>query len=289
MVPNYSDLTYFVEVAQTKNISRAAERLGIAQPSLSSAIKRLENSFNVSLLIRSRSGVQLTKAGQELYSKSKLFIFNWDQLKSEIVKRQTSIIGRYSIGCHSSVALYTLSYFLPKLICDHQDLEVEIIHDLSRKITERIISFEIDFGIVVNPVRHPDLVIKELCNDEVSFWISKKINSHQKFDFKKMVLICDPNLIQTQKLILSLEKKKIYFRRIIKTTDLEVVADLVNAGLGVGILPKRVATRASGYNLQILNDQLPSFHDRICLVYRQDAQKTTASQIIISSIIKNIN
>ena len=49
MLPNFSDLTYFLEVANTTNISRAAERLGITQPSLSAAMKRLEDSVKAQI------------------------------------------------------------------------------------------------------------------------------------------------------------------------------------------------------------------------------------------------
>jgi DNA-binding transcriptional LysR family regulator len=55
------DLKYLIEVANTKNISRAAERIGIAQPSLSLAIKRLEEACGVALIVRSKNGVQMTK------------------------------------------------------------------------------------------------------------------------------------------------------------------------------------------------------------------------------------
>mgnify|MGYP006232143967 FL=1 len=243
MLPNFSDITYFIEVAQTKNISRAAERLGITQPSLSSAIKRLESSLGVQLFIRSRSGVQLTLAGKELLGKGRMLLLNWEQLKADINKKESDVSGEFVIGCHPSVALYSLPHFLPDLLQKYPELEVKLRHDLSRKITEGIISFEIDFGIVVNPIRHPDLVIKELCTDRVMFWRSRKKSSTQNLDPNKGVLICDLNLNQVQKLIGRQEKKKQGFRRVIQSGNLEVITELTASGAGVGILPSRVAKR----------------------------------------------
>jgi DNA-binding transcriptional LysR family regulator len=284
ILPTFADITYFIEVAQTKNISRAAERLGITQPSLSSAMKRLEDSLGVTLFIRGRSGVQLTKAGRELLGKGRLLLLNWEQLRTDINKKETGVSGQYIIGCHPSVALYSLSSFLPNLVHQYPELEIKLTHDLSRKITEGVISFEIDFGIVVNPVRHPDLVINELCTDDVSFWTAAKPSVTQSLDSNKGVLICDLNLIQVQKLIDDLQKRNQGFKRVIQSSSLEVITDLTASGVGVGILPKRVATRVSTQKLRPLNDSLPIFKDKICLIYRADAQKTHGSRIIIDAI-----
>lgn len=283
MVPNYFDISYFIEVAESGNISRAAERLGITQPSLSSSIKRLESLLGVDLLIRSRTGVQLTKPGREFLTQGRKLLQQWEQIKLEVTKREDTISGQYVLGCHPSVSLYTLSQFLPSLIQRHPELEVKIVHDLSRKITEGVISFEIDFGIVVNPVKHPDLVIRELCRDEVHFWRSENPSSTQQPQTKDAVLICDPNLTQVQKMLIDLSKKGVFFPRTVTSSNLEVITDLVSSGTGIGVLPQRVAKNSSR-PLQIVDRNWPSFQDRICLVYRSDFQKTKGSQKILKCI-----
>lgn len=286
--PTYADITYFIEVARIKNISRAAERLGITQPSLSSAIKRLEDAVGATLFIRGRTGVQLTKAGIELLRKGRLFLLNWDQLKTDINKKEQGISGEYIIGCHSSIALYSLSSFLPDIMQKYSELEIKLVHDISRNITEGVISFEIDFGIVANPIRHPDLVIKELRTDEFLFWTAAKPSSTQSLDPKTGVLICDLNLLQVQKLLGSLKKKNFVFKRIIQSSSLEVITDLTASGVGIGILPKCVATHTSTQKLKPLDEQLPVFKDKICLVYRADAQTTQSSKMIIDAIKMNV-
>lgn len=288
MLPNLTDVTYFIEVALTKNISRAAERLGIAQPSLSSAVKRLESTLGVILFIRGRSGVQLTKARKEFFAKSRLLLLNWEQLRADVNKKEKEVSGEYVLGCHPSVALYTLSRFIPQLVQHYPELEIKLVHDLSRKVTEGVISFEIDFGIVVNPVRHAELVIKELCTDDVAFWTASKPSSTQNLNSKSGVLICDLNLAQVQKLIDELQRTGKGFKRVIHSSDLQVITDLTASGAGVGILPKRVATRMSSQMLKPLSGDLPVFKDKVCLIYRADAQKVHGSRIIIDAIRKSV-
>lgn len=277
MVPNFSDLLYFVEIAETQNISRAAERLGVSQPSLSTSIKRLEDSLDTQLLLRTKSGVRLTKDGHFFMTKVNELIQQWSGIRDGIKQSSTEATGRYRLGCHSAVAQYTLTQFLPQLMHDHPKLEIELYHDLSRKVCEQVISFELDIGIVVNPVSHPDLVIKEICQDTIQFWFSTSAKN-----VNKDVLICNPQLLQTQDILQRMRKKKLDFARTINSSSLDVIADLVKSGAGVGILPTRVAQI---HNFKLFNKDYPNYNDRICLVYRADMPKTYANRLIVEAIL----
>jgi LysR family transcriptional regulator, cell division regulator len=281
MFPSPSDLQYFIEVSHTLNISRAAERLGISQPTLTLAVKRLEHSFGVPLLIRSKSGVRLTQAGLQLVSQARLLLYEWERIRGDAIRNESEVRGRYLIGCHPSVAIYSLPDFLPELLQENPALEIKLVHDLSRKITEDVISFKVDFGIVVNPWDHPDLVIKPLLTDEITLWTGKKPSPLQDPSSGEGVLICDPDLVQSQVLMKQMAKREIIFRRIVTTSSLEVITALVSAGAGVGILPGRVAQAAG---LKLLMKEAPKFSDKICLIYRADAQRSKASRLVAKKI-----
>ena len=283
MLPNSNDLYFFLEVAATENMSRAAERLGISQPALSQAMKRLEHNFEQELLVRGKNGVQLTKAGEKLTQKARKLLEDWEHLKESSKREEESLVGRYSLGIHTSVALYTLKKFLPQLLKSYSGLNFKLEHDLSRKITEDVISFKLDFGLVVNPVGHPDLVIKELFKDEVCFFKAKKSSGLNDLDSEDKVLIAEPDLNQTQQL-LAKTKKQIQFTRYLTSSSLEVIKDLVLSGAGIGIIPTRVV----GNEIKKLEklDSLPKFTDRICLVYRADLQKSQAARFLSREIQK---
>ena len=238
MLPSASEIQYFLEVAETLNISRAAERLGISQPTLSISVQRLEQSLGTPLLLRGKTGVRLTKTGARFAVHAKNLVEQWERLRAESISEETEVKGRISVGCHISVALYSLPSFVSELMTTHPELELIFQHDLSRKITERVVSFECDFGIVVNPYSHPDLRIVQLALDEVTFWRAQGI-------FADDVLICEPELIQTQTLMAKMKKlapaNGYEFRRTLRSSSLEVVAGLAAAGAGIAILPTRVA------------------------------------------------
>lgn len=283
MLPSFSDIRYFVEVASTGNISRASERLGISQPSLSLAIKRVEDSLGAKLLLRNKTGVELNQAGKKFSVEAKKLLNQWEQIKSQTLSSQEEIVGQYSIGCHQSVALYSIPFFLNKLMGANPDLEIELKHDLSRKITEEVISFKIDFGIVVNPTQHPDLIIKNLATDKVTLWTANKASVNQDLKKDQAVLICDPNLLQTQSIFKKLDKQGFQFKRTITSKSLELITSMVAEGVGVGILPTRVAQLSKNGKLKPMSSS-PFFNDKICLIYRADAQKTKAAKTIAASI-----
>jgi DNA-binding transcriptional LysR family regulator len=283
MLPSASELQYFLEVASTLNVSRAAERLGVSQPALSLAIRRLEDNVGAPLLIRERTGVQLSRAGRRLAQQARELLGDWERVRASALAEEKGVAGRYVIGCHVSVALYALPSFLPQLLEENPKLEVRLVHDLSRRITEQVISFQIDFGLVINPVSHPDLVMKKLCSDEVKLW-SAASKENRKSGLHE-VLICDPDLSQAQSLMKQMARKGYEFKRTLTTPSLEVVRSMTALGCGLGILPSRVATLEP--SIKPLKDS-PVFHDELYLVYRRDAHQSEASRKIVTTVSEGL-
>ncbi len=280
MIPSASDLNYFLEIATTLNLSRAAERLGVSQPSMTLSLKRLEESVGTPVFLRSKKGVSLTPAGRALLTKVRSLLQDWDQIQAKAVSSHRELRGVFNVGCHPSVALYTLPQALSEIIPEYPELELSFLHDLSRKITEAVISLRCDLGIVVNPVHHPDLIIRKICEDEVTFWQSAKA-----LKVPQDVLICDPNLLQSQDLIKKLKKAGFEFQRKIETTNLELVAELTAAGCGIGILPTRVAQKAKMGTL-IRKKNGPVFKDEISVIYRVENKSLAAIQVLTQAIEK---
>ncbi len=276
---NQTDLKYFLELSQTLHLTRASERLGITQPALSHCVKRLESDLNCQLFLRSKKGVQLTPAGTKLKQSANSMIQQWENLKQNISDDIETPQGVIKLGVHSAVAQYSLS-FLGSFLKKNPAIEVQLTHGLSRYMTEQVVSSVLDAAFAVNPAPHPDLIIKEICRDEVCLWKAKNCQNDD-------VLIIEPSLLQTQDILQKLNKKGFNFKRVIESSSLEVIANLVAQGVGCGIVPERV--------LQIYEQQsyekvkgAPQFSDKICLVYKQEFRKVKRGQIFIESILHSL-
>lgn len=102
------------------------------------------------------------------------------------------------------------------------------------------------------------------------------------------VLICDPDLIQTQSLLKSYKNKGVTFNRMLSITNLEIAANLALKGAGIAILPACVAHNM-GKNQLIRVKNSPVYSDQICLVYRHENRNIEAIQEIIRTIKKFVS
>ncbi|MCB0377522.1 MAG: LysR family transcriptional regulator [Bdellovibrionales bacterium] len=267
-LPDPHDLIYFQEIARTQNLSRAAERLGVGQPTLSLSLKRLEETLAIQLFVRRSRGLELTIAGQRLLRECNGLMDSWERIVSETRKSKTELIGRFRFGCHPSVGIYTLGPNLKSLMSQYPGIEIELQHGLSREICEGVISGKIDFAIVINPIEHPDLVIHRLAGDEVGFWRTKR--------GVEDVLIYNPALSQSQNLIKKIRQP---FARTMTSDSLELMATLADAGVGTAILPSRVVKAIAPKLIRVFEKH--RFLDEVAFVYRVDLPKTAGSQCIV--------
>lgn len=282
MIASPNELIYFLELAKVLNFSRASERIGISQPSLSAAIKRLEYSLGTELFLRDKHKVILTQAGKNLVLHAKNLLQLWDTTKSACLASQHEVQGKIIVGAHPTVAITLLPKFFGTLLSTYPQLEVQLKHDLSRKIMEEVINLSIDVGIVVNPIKHPDLVITPLFEDEITGWQSTKSN-----ELTHKTIICDPELIQTQWILKRIYKKGAKYKRMITSNNLEVIASLTATGVGIGILPGNIISTSYKNKLSRVSG-LPVYKDEICLVYRHENRSIKSMQVVVAAIKNSI-
>lgn len=282
---NLTDLRYFLVTAENKNISKAATELGIRQPSLSLAIKRLEENLDCILFIRSKKGVSLTREGKLLFQKAQEVLNLWEETVSEVTNIKFDLSGTIRFGCHPSVGLYSLKYFLPKFLTKNPKIHFSIENDLSRNILDRIVNSELDIGLVINPSEHPDIIKTKILTDEVCLWGTT--SSMKNIESKKLALICDPSLTQSMEIIKKIAKTKFKFEKTIHTGNLENIVNLVQSGVGIGIIPTKVV-KESGKKL-IRIDSLPMFRDELYLVYRYENKGLKLLSELVKSIKENLH
>lgn len=270
-----TDLKYFLELSRTLHLTRSAERLAVTQPTLSHSLKRLENEIGCDLFVRSKKGLKLTSAGERLKQSAGELLTRWDEIKSTAVSEVETEQGLIKIGCHTAVAQYALKDFLPQFLKNYPKIQIQLVHGLSRHMTEQVISSGLDVAIAVNPIQHPDLIIKEICTDEVTLWKAKNCVNDD-------ILLADSNLVQSQNIMQKLQKKGHHFSRVIESSSLEVISNLIANSAGVGIVPSRVLKQYEQTKLEKIKDA-PVFHDRICLVYKPEFKKLKRAEAFLKS------
>lgn len=267
------DIENFIATSGCKSIVEAARLLEIGQPSLSESIKRLEQDCGSILFYRSRSGIQLTPVGRTFRSRAQKATDALNELEASEENGPTNWTSQISIGCHPTVAQYTVPKALAYLKKHSPEYKISLRHDLSRIIQSEVQRGLIDVGVVINPAEVPDLIIRSLGTDTFSVWSSSARASELD------TIICNPDLFQTQSI---LKKWKAKPAKIISTDSLDLICRLVSENIGFGILPER-AVGLSKLELRQMK-LLPTFEDKICLIYRPEFGKSMQGKTVIEAL-----
>jgi DNA-binding transcriptional LysR family regulator len=149
-------LRYFLAVYEELHFGRAAERLHIAQPPLSQAIRKLEQELDVQLFLRTSRAVEATPAGTVLAEEARRVLAGFDFAITETrqVGRGTSPL---KIGCLLWLPTVRLQRFIAELKKRDENLRTEVTHLLGRDQVDRLRSGQLDLGVLWHPEAYPEL------------------------------------------------------------------------------------------------------------------------------------
>lgn len=266
--------------------------MGISAPSLSYSIKKLEQVTGAALLVRKKTGVSLTPAGENLYNFCKKYFRDMDEMQSNLELNINLERKKVKVGTFQTLAIY----FWPLLVDsieNKSEISISITTNRSAAILESLMKKEIDVALTVESIQNPHLIRHELFKDEYSFYISKKFKTDllSDDDIRAQTLIYIPDAIDhTGK---SLQQYKhlwgLMFKEEFELDSLEVVGEFVKKGYGVGILPNKVAQSLKAHikPIQIKSCPEKKFgQHRFYLSYRNDLD---LSQYLLNVILSAAN
>ena len=145
-------LEYFIMVAKEGNITRAAERLHITQPTLSRQISDLENELNTQLFIRGKRSIVLTESGQLLMQRAQELVNLVAKTERDLLESNNELIGTISIGCVESEA----SRILVRWMKAFRDSQACVVFDLvsanGDDLREKLDRGMLDLAILLEPI-----------------------------------------------------------------------------------------------------------------------------------------
>jgi DNA-binding transcriptional LysR family regulator len=281
-------LRYFARIAELGSFTAAARELHVSQPSLSVAVRKLEESLGASLLHRSRHGVTLTRAGEILLEHTRQADRALEAAKDELLALETEPRGRFTVGAHESLAAYLLPRFMARFLEKFPRVEIALWNGNSRDVEQAVVERRLDVGLVVNPLRHADCVVHELFRDRVGFVVSAALERRSGTAAKllsRVPVIHVPELRQTQFLLSALASTGVTPKGQISCSSMELVKSLVLDGVGVGVIPYRVASYGvSAGRLIHMGEALPVFDDVITLVRRYDLPMTAGARALVDGL-----
>ena len=155
--PELGALDLFVSVVELGSLSKAAAAHGIAQPSASGRIRRLERQLGVPLLDRSPSGSSPTAEGSLVAGWAEIVIRSADQLMAGIEALRASEQGRLRVSASLTIAEYLLPPWLEQFLRNRPNDSIELEVTNSAHVLERLRNGSADLGFVESPTPTKDM------------------------------------------------------------------------------------------------------------------------------------
>lgn len=156
-------LKIFLTVAETGKMSMAAEQLYITQPSVSQAIRELEDHYQVLLFERLSKKLYITEDGKKLYVTAKQLVTQFESLEESMRKENRR--EKIRIGGTVTLGSGLLSKVVRDLRGERPELDIYSYMNNTQIIEQKLLSMELDVGIVEGRVKSRDLVSIPLIDD----------------------------------------------------------------------------------------------------------------------------
>ncbi|MEC6816660.1 LysR family transcriptional regulator [Photobacterium toruni] len=167
-------LTYFTQLAETKNFTRAAKQLHIAQPALSIAIKKLEQELELTLFYRNERKVTLTQEGEVLLIHAKQILQKIDDATLAMKELRGLEKGEVRFGVPSMLG----SYFFPQILMGfkshYPNLKLTIVEAGTQSIRQMLLDGELDLGVIINQAVPESLQTEHLLRSQMVAVVSEQ-------------------------------------------------------------------------------------------------------------------
>ncbi|MBD2867626.1 LysR family transcriptional regulator [Paenibacillus arenilitoris] len=163
----------FLHTAQSGNFTKAAQRLHVTQPSVSYAIKQMEETLGLKLFHRLSKGVELTEEGKALlaYVEQSFSLLGAAQKHVQDLKRLKE--GEIRLGASDSLIKHLLLPQLNRYHAAYPGIRIRLTHGRTPDIAQRLKEGLIDFAIVHMPLQDPELDVRELAVLEDCFVVGE--------------------------------------------------------------------------------------------------------------------
>lgn len=251
-----TELRYIVTLAQEQHFGRAADRCYVSQPTLSIAVKKLEDELGVALFERTKSRVQPTPLGEQIIAQANLVLEQTAAIKDLADAGKDQLSSPLSVGAIFTVGPYLLPKFIPHLQQLAQRMPLYVEEGYTHNLRKKLRNGELDVIIIALPFTEPDVVTQALYEEPFVVLMPKnhplaaqeKVKTNQLSD-QKMLLLGEGHCFRDQVLTTcpnlqpnSDESSQI--KTVAEGSSLETLRHMVASGLGITILPLSAAESA---------------------------------------------
>lgn len=281
----FQQLLYFVAVAETRHFTRAAERVHVAQPSLSQQIKALERELGAELFSRARGNIALTDAGEALLPLARRILADADTARQEVQELAQLRRGRVRLGATPSVCTGLLPDVLRAFHTAHPGIELLIEESGSLDLVRELARGALDLALIALPLppSAPALTTVELLTEDLVVVSSSELPAPGGGELTISALRDEPMVMfrhgydLREMTVTACRAEGFEPVFTVEGGEMDAVLGFVRAGLGVAVVPAMVVDRA-GPGLRATSLAGSPLRRTIALAHRTDVAPPRAAR-----------
>lgn len=241
MMPTLRHLKIFVTVCDCNNVTAAAEKLYLAQPSVSLAISELEKYYGIKLFDRISRKLYITEPGKQLLTYATHIVSLFDDMEQEMKDWDSS--GMLRIGSSITIGNYLLPRYVQMFQKQHPNIKIQVTIDNSEEIEGKVSSNSLDFALIEGVINNSQLIYNTFMDEELVLicGINHPLSNSQEIEIGKLrayeFILREKGsggreLFDSTMMLYGMEIKPIW-----ESVSTQAIIKAVSLGLGLSVLP----------------------------------------------------
>ena len=284
-------MRYFEALASARHFGKAAELVHVSQPALSAQIMEMENHLGVKLVERSRSGVFLTRKGEEVLARTRAILAEVDQLELSARTSSGTLEGRIRIGVIPTLAPYLVPRLVPHLRQVYPAIEIELKESVTSRLVADLGEGLLDAVVAALPIETDGLSTKPLFSDRFFMAMADDERNilmspltEDQVDVEQLLLLEEGHCLRDQALAVCSTAGK---RRLVSfgATSMTTLLQMVANGMGMTLIPEiAIATEAARNSIRIVPFVAPEPAREIGLIWRRSSPRERDMEALAAAI-----
>ncbi len=293
-----TELRYIVAVARELHFGRAATACFVSQPTLSVAIKKLEDELGIALFERHKHDVTVTPVGEKIVEQAQRVLEQARTIRLLAEEGKDPLKGSLKLGAIYTIGPYLLPKIIPLLHQSAPDLTLIIDEDYTANLANKLSQGDLDMVIVSTPFNVPGIITEVLYKEPFVVVLPKHHPLAQKKSIKAedltdetLLLLKSGNCFRDQVMeVCPACRTDVFTRNSIQQTlegsSIETIRQMVMAGTGITVLPNSSVNYTSKENslLEYRPFARPVPKREVALAWRESYPRTKLIQLMIDTI-----
>lgn len=294
-----TELKYIVAVAREKHFGRAAEACFVAQPTLSVAIKKLEDELGVAIFERGGTEVSVTPIGSQIVAQAEHVLEQTASIRNIAKQNKDPLMGTLRLGIIYTIAPYLLPQMVRSLIENVPQMPLVLQENFTVRLIELLRAGELDAAIMALPFPDHGLMVQPLYDEPFVVavprqhpWAERTMINSADLKTETMLLLGAGHCFRDQVLEVCPEMSRFStaeagIARTFEGSSLETIRHMVASGIGITVLPTASTQGGADANgmLHYIPFEQPVPSRRVVIAWRKSFTRAGAIEAVRQAVL----